>query len=281
MFKQAKNLIDYMHRQDNYTIYTPNEIFDELKQSNIKPVHIPFAYSYYFLVSYLYKMCAYDEITPSQKELKEWLGFSSNNKTINYIVKKGGVLDHLLYTQTTTDYPVSYHRDDYGDIEFDTVQNEDDYMKELYRSRHSARYIIKHPVKCFSRYPVYDLNCLDGTFYQTFDTHRTELSTIQFMLSHSELGVTGFYIYQFLLYKCDKFPEGYKMTYQQLADELGYYHVTITKYLKLLISYNCISANSEMSKYYTWYSYKVNHYSQFSNVKEEKYSGTELSKLLG
>lgn len=258
MFKQAKNLIEYMHRQDNYTIYTPNEIFEELKRSNIKPVHLPFAYSYYFLVSYLYKMCAYDEITPSQKEIKEWLGFSGNNKTIDYIIKKGGILDQLLYTQTTTDYPVSYHKDEYDDIEFDTVQNEDDYMKELYRSRHSARYIIKYPVKCFSRYPVDDLNCLDGTFYQMFDTHRTELATIQFMLSHSELGITGFYIYQFLLYKCDKFPEGYNGTYEQIHNETGMSIKTLTRYIKKLETYNCITIQRNHNRNMKKNSYTIN-----------------------
>lgn len=279
MFKQAKNLIDYMYRQDNYTIYTPNEIFEELKRSNIKPVHIPFAYSYYFLISYLYKMCAYDEITPSQKELKEWLGFSSNNKTIDYIVKKGGVLDQLLHTQTTTDYPIACHKDDYGDIEFDTVQNEDDYMKNLYRSRHSARYIIKYPIKCFSRCPVDDLNCLDGTFYQIYDTHRTELSTIKFMLSKNELAVTAFYIYQFLLYKCDKVEE-YDGTIEQISNEIGLCKATISKYVNLLNLYNCINIRVEINGYMKRNFYTVNNYTQF-NDNPINYSGDELINMLG
>lgn len=280
MFKQAKNIIEYMDRQSNYTLYTPNEIFIELRDSSIKPVHIPFAYSYYFLISYLYKLCAYDEITPSQKELKEWLGFSSTNKTIDYIVKKGGVLDQLLYTQATTDYPVGCHEDEWGDIEFDTVQNEDDYMKELYRSRHSPRYSIKYPVKCFSRYPVDDLNVLDGTYYQMIDTHRTELSTIKFMVSNSELGVTAFYIYQFLLYKCDKFSEGYNGTFEQIHIETGLSVKTLTRYIKKLELHNCIVVNREWRNYVKRNTYMVNNRINFKE-SVDLYDDIELIKAFG
>lgn len=274
-----------MDKQSNYTLYTPNEIFEELKNSGIKTLHLPFTYSYYFLVSYLYKQCAYHYITPNNNDIKMYLGLCDKYRYVDYIIKKGGELDQLLFTQTTTNYPVGFEYDEEGYIEFDLLQDEESYIKEMYMKRHSNNYNIKYPVKCFSRYPVDDLNCLDGTYYQMLDTHRTELSTFKFMLSNSELGVNGFYLYQFLLYKCDKF-EKYTGTIKMIQDELPFTERYLYKYLKLLKDYGCIQIESTQTynskgKLVKRNEYTIKHHSQFKLTEDSQvdYYKEELELL--
>src|SRR5437763_8036906 len=93
-------------------IFMPNEIFDDFKSGFDSGVHKAFAYSYYYVVNYLYRYTKYsfgERFT--QPEIMEFLGYSASNKKLNYITKKDGLLDQIGYTKTTTDYPVQWNFD--------------------------------------------------------------------------------------------------------------------------------------------------------------------------
>lgn len=256
-----------MNNQSNYTIYTPNEIFEDLMRSDIKPTHYAFTYTYYFTISYLYRHAAYHYITPTVEDLKVYLGLNPEYKPVNYIIKKGGVLDKLGYTESTTNYPISHHYDEDDFIEFDYVKNQPDQIKEPYLDRHNNRYSIRLPLKTLSRHSLTNPDNLDGTLYQTINTHATDLSVANYMLSISELGCTAFYIYQFLKYKSDKSASiglgGYQIKYEYLSEMLGLSENTINKYTLLLKKYNCIEI--EKGEYFlkTSNRYFLNIFSEF------------------
>lgn len=237
-------LREFMNKQSNYTIYTPNEIFEDLLNSDIKPNHYAFTYTYYFTISYLYRHAAYHYITPTIEDLKVHLGLNSEYKPINYIIKKGGVLDKLGYTESTTNYPISHYYNEDDFIEFEYVKEQPDQIRESYLDRHNNRYSIRVPLKMLSRDALTNPNNLDGTLYQTINTHATELSVANYMLSNSELGYTAFYIYQFLKYKCDESSsiglEGYRIDYERFSEMVGLSVKTINKYINLMKKYNCL-----------------------------------------
>src|SRR5699024_11535773 len=98
--KIKEYIVKLNYRDGQSRHFMPNEIFKDL-QSNIKTsTHIAFAYSYYYLTSWLYRNVKYAEDLPIEintKTLKKLLGYNQNYKPINYIIKKNGVLEQINY----------------------------------------------------------------------------------------------------------------------------------------------------------------------------------------
>lgn len=224
------NLKNILIPNDNDKVYIPNEIFDDFfKQGKIKPLsHAAFGYSYYCLVSYLFRYCKYGgDVLFHQPTLKTILGYSPKHKGINKLIKKDGILDEIGYTETIRDIPLRLIWND-RDIEFEMYSDMDDDMKSIMGL--TKNFKIKYPVKAFYRT---EESCKegirDGTFYEIHNTHEFDVNVFIELISH--VGVIGFYLYQFFKHKNNLYGE-YKKSVEELIIETRISNTTLNKYIK-------------------------------------------------
>jgi hypothetical protein len=227
-------------------IYLPNEVFTDLK------LHIPngsqtaFAYSYLYYITYLYRYCKYisdngDKVT--QEAIKEVLGYSPKNKKVDYIIKKGGVLDNLMYSETTTDYPIQYFYDDDDLLTFETISN----YKGIIKNLNDRNFKIKKPLRAFHRsLKAIEDKELSGTFYEVENTHRIDFRVFLTIIMNGDLGTAGFYLYGYLKHKNDIFKSGYQRSYEKLGFDTGFSEKTVRKYVNLLEFNNLISVERKL-----------------------------------
>lgn len=252
-YEEIKNTVhynDYKGYESN--IYMPNEIFDELKGNIKNTPHVAFAYSYVYLITWLYRYVKHtngiDVI--SNSTIKEILGYNSNTRTINYLIKKNGLLDQMGYTSTERDFPVQVAFED-GALEFLLVSELDDKSNPKYCYEFSTEkvvrddiplnFTIKKPVKAFER-EVDENGCIEveGTFYDIENTHCIPFEIFMYCMSNEDIGCTGFYLYAYLKHKNDLFENGYDVSLESLTFETGIAERTLDKYLGMLKSYKMI-----------------------------------------
>jgi hypothetical protein len=220
-------------------IYMPNEIFIDLHKAYIKeqlksPSHIAFAYSYYFFIILLYRYCYYGIEEFTQAKIKECLGYAPNYQSIDYLIKKNGVLDQLGYTKTTKDYPVNWDLSEFG-LEFETWSEIKSNYKDIKTYLNDRNFKIKYPIKAFHRTKEsFQDNNPDGTFYDIQNTHGIKIDTFIEIMDNEQLGTTGFYLYAYLKYKNDIYKDGYCKSLENLEEETKIKHTTLIKYLKML-----------------------------------------------
>ena len=75
------------------------------------------------------------------------LGYAESNRTMNYITKKGGLLDEIGYTESTKDIPLGW---ELKDIEGLTFTMATDMPKEMLQPI-SKMLFLKKPLKAFDR----------------------------------------------------------------------------------------------------------------------------------
>lgn len=215
-------------------IYLPNEVFADLKLNIDNSSQIAFAYSYLYYITYLYRYCKYidgngNKVT--QEVIKEYLGYSPKNKKIDYIIKKGGILDNLQYTETTTDYPIQFLYDEDDMITFETIYD----YKEVIKNINDRNFRIKKPLRAFYRsIRAIEEGDLTGTFYEVENTHRIDFDIFHSIISDPNLGVVGFYVYGYLKHKNDLFASGYQRSYEKIGIDLNMSEKTIRKYTNSL-----------------------------------------------
>lgn len=221
-------------------IYIPNEIFNDLRMLHDKgSSHVAFAYSYYYLISWLYRYAKYGELSIDVKMIKQVLGYSPENKKVNYLIKKNGILDEIGYTYTDTDYPLSWDFNN-GDINFMMLSDMDEEVKNLLIKQKGKNYKIKVPVKGLWRSVDSEKeNLWDGTFYEIDYTHEMSFDVFMKCMENNELGVSGFYLYGYLKYRCQWFCE-YNRSIEKIAEDIGMSRNTADKYLTLLDKHRLI-----------------------------------------
>ncbi|MBT2680154.1 hypothetical protein J7E38_14155 [Bacillus sp. ISL-35] len=234
-------------------IHMPNELFDELRSNINNSQQLAFAYSYLYLTTYLYRHCKYYNVGGLDNDkIKEILGYSSNTRSINPLIKKGGLLDQLQMTSTVKDFPLSWTYDSLtknlefmmfseldGEDDEETIQN---VKKSLGR-----KYSIKLPVRAFYRYPhieeckeAYEDGDEDGTFFEVENTHQIPFEVFMFCMANDKIGTIGFYIYSYIKMMNNFYKGGYDCPVEKLAKETGIATRTLTNYLDELKKYNMI-----------------------------------------
>jgi hypothetical protein len=214
-------------------VHMPNEIFNELQLNIDNSRQVAFAYSYIYYITYLYRYCKFIDKNGNrvtQERIKEYLGYSPKNKKIDYIIKKGGVLDTIQYTTTTNDYPIRYYFED-NIIFFETISD----FKDIFQNTNERNFKVKMPLRAFHRCQdsISD-GLLTGTFYEVENTHRIEFEAFERMMESPNLGVVAFYIYGYLRHKNDLHREGYQRSFEKIGIELGMSDKTVRKYIDLL-----------------------------------------------
>jgi hypothetical protein len=132
-------------------IFMPNEIFEELKNNISNTQQLTFAYSYLYLITYLYRHCKYYNVGDIDgNKIKEILGYSSNTRSINPIIKKGGLLDQMELTSTEKDFPTEWHFDSFsGDLVFDMLSEFDEDYQVIIKEGLSRKFTVKKPIRSF------------------------------------------------------------------------------------------------------------------------------------
>lgn len=219
----------------------PSEIFNDLKPLHSKgSSHVAFAYSFYYLISWLYRYAKYGELNIDTGMIKQVLGYSKTYPEINYIIKKNGFLDQIGYTVSSTDYPIAWSFNN-GDIDFTLLSDLDSELRKIIQSRKGKNYKIKIPVKAIWRNEDSQIEGIeDGTIYEIEYTHEMPFDVFMKCMSNKRIGIEGFYIYGYLKYRCDKFGE-FNASMDKLANDTGMSRSTVNRYTGALMKEGLIS----------------------------------------
>ncbi|QAV18833.1 hypothetical protein PC41400_14555 [Paenibacillus chitinolyticus] len=107
----------------------------------------------------------------------------------------------------------------------------------------SKNYFIKQPLKAFYRTEESkQIGIKDGTYFVIDNTHVFDFVCFQTILQ-DEIGLNGFYIYQYISHKCDLFLNGFDIGITQLEKSISIPKRTIFRYLELLQSKGYITIN--------------------------------------
>ncbi|MEH7393324.1 hypothetical protein [Bacillus sp. JJ1474] len=238
-YEEIEKLLQYHERESK--VFIPNEILEELKCHIPNSPHIAFAYSYYYLICWLYRYAKYGVINDiDNKKIKEILGYTAITKGLDYLIKKNGVLDDLGYTITTKDFPLSWtYEDDF--LEFDLLSDMDEDIQRNVKQQYSRKYTIKFPPKAFHRTKESkEDSYLDGTFYEVDNTHLIPFEVFLFCMSKKELECTGFYLYSYIKRMNDYHSGGWDVSIENMALDTGIAENTLIRYLDQLRKYKMI-----------------------------------------
>lgn len=248
-YKDFLELMDYNTRQKKH--FMPNEIFNDLASLNMKPVHIAFTYSFYYLVSWLYRQGKYGDLEISNKFIKKALNYNPSNKSLDYIIKEEGVLDRANYTHSTKNYSIGVKEvlsdgsPIFMEVE-DLSQDERGILYKRVNRNFKAKYPVKHMHRC---HEDFESMSLTGVFYDISNTHQVNFDVFSFCMSNKNIGITGFYIYSFLKNKSQSFNNLYQVSYDRLSAETGIPYSTLAKYLDVLRSYEIINGIQSQDYY--------------------------------
>lgn len=249
-YQEIKKYLQYNENESK--VYMPNEIFEDLQNNMKKTVHIPVAYSYYYLVTWLYRHAKYYNIPIDNKKMKEILGYSPSYPEIDYIFKKNGLLDVMGYTETVKDYPVLWTFED-NFLEFEMLSEYDEYTQKVHKETRSRKYTIKYPVKAFERVIAHgeDTLELEGTFYDVENTHLIPFEVFMYCMNNKDIGCTGFYLYSYLKMKNQIFTNGYDVAMDKLAEQVGLPIKTMKDSLKQLRQFKMVEGIQNMEFFCT------------------------------
>lgn len=209
-----KARVEYYEKNDKHgKVYMPNDIFellstnDELMSKQSPDMAV--AYTYTYLITWLWRNAKYGQMENENTDvgaIKEMLGYTSTNKTLDYIVKKGGVTDKLGLTQTLNykEAPINYEMD--GSVPtFFTQEDLDEHMNP--EALEEAKQYRPNNKRKTVKMPVFSLYDTDGEYGQgTFggnieNTHEIDFNVFIQCMTNPNLGCKAFYLYGFLKFK--------------------------------------------------------------------------------
>ncbi|MFE4525071.1 hypothetical protein ACFRCQ_23690 [Cytobacillus firmus] len=341
-YETIEELLQYNEKESK--IFIPNEIFDDLKKkfNELKPDikddksaaiittstgvkrrkrgknkglninHLAFSYSYYYLISWIYRYAKHrttNEIIDNGK-VKEILGYNADTKGLDYITKKNGLLDQMEYTKTDKDFPLTWTFNQFEGLEFSMLS---EYIEaetkdnpfvtkssilEMYQI--PRKYTVKYPVKAFYRTQESDYE--NGTFYEVENTHMIPFDVFMYCMDNENIGTIGFYLYCFIKRMNDFYSGGWDTSIENLILETEIPESTLLKYIDVLrkykmidVEYNqeyfCLALDPKDRKANTYtvndfdlFTYKPQSYKKMEIISVEEYKKKkeeEFVKLFG
>lgn len=222
----SKWFSEYVDREDR-TVNIHIEVFDDLmkwlNKGEIKKQHdIPFIFTYWWLINYLWKYAKYGEFVIRVPDIKEMLNISPTTKTYDYIFKKGGLLDNNEWTDNVTNYPIAYKYD--GHIEYNMIHDfihSDDFERELYYQQYGKNYLVKKPLLAYERLDGEYLK--EGTIWSKEDVFTLTFREFNECMSNVKLGILGFYLYSYIKWKYKMYGSSMVgITYKEFEKCTGY-----------------------------------------------------------
>lgn len=250
MIHLKEHFINLLTNEGDGKVRLHNRIFKQLS-SNIKNKNdstniqqVAFAYSYLTAISFLYKYTHFvdidNELYIQNSDIKELLGYNRVTKTIDKVIKKGGILDSIGLTATTKDYPIRYKISTDEKIngisirEFVTVSelevNDINYeaIKRIVKNRN---YEIKEPIFLTTRFEDSEY----GTLYNVANTHDITLNEFLTFVTAPDLNNIDFLLYGYFKSKCKGYPENMKaMAMYKICLELGMANTAFISHLEVL-----------------------------------------------
>lgn len=288
--KRLREIFDYNPKEGK--VFIPNEIFDILKENISKAPHISFAYSYLYLCTWLYRYAKHFNVELfDNKKIKEILGYSANNQSLDYLIKKDGLLDRIECTESTKDYPIRWNYNSKEGLTFEMASSYKDYSE--YMNPIPKRFFLKYPTKGFYRIGKdvegneYEYQ---GTFYDVSNTHEIPFEVFMYCMSNREIGCTGFYLYSYIKQKNDYMPQGYGSSLDRLAKDTGLSRRSLNSYMDVLKGYRMIDfkhnqeyyvigldsnerkSNSYIARSYEFFEKRRKPYKKISFITEKKYN---------
>ncbi|PEQ83391.1 hypothetical protein [Bacillus cereus] len=240
-------------------VFMPNEIFDDLikaidvKEEGHSSKHIAYAFSYIYLITYLYRYAKIsNEHDFSEEGLKRLLTVSPTSKGkkgVNYITKRGGLLEELGYIYKVTDFPLAYFFDEEEkSIEFEYFSQvvEDGVPSQFVTNLKNKK--INYPVKLLKTRIVKTSNGkeeLDPILDDVYYTTRIDLDIFIYCMSRKELGVESFYLYSFIKFMNDIYGVCWNCPLVDLPKKVGMQLDVIKSKLKSMEQYGMLHNTHE------------------------------------
>lgn len=257
--EKLKELICFNDEHERY-VALPNNLFDKLlalvEKKELKSQHVGYAFSYLYLQTYMFRYTKYDKFIPTAGEIKEILGYSQTNKTLDYITKRNGLLDEHKITETSNDFVlVSEFESDILTFTYASNLGGIEWYRKHYNVGLSQTYKI--PIFGFHTNPDdYEdfIEPHDGTFYEFNDDTSDSYTLIDFevfayMMANKELGVNAFYLYCYLLHKNNTLFESYDASTKRLSDETGLSSKTVQRYRDNMRAFNVMTLVHQMDHF--------------------------------
>src|SRR5690606_2429898 len=252
MIKHFKN-IQYLYGNDAY-VQIPNDIFRTLskniknKSGNTNIKQSSFAYAYIICVSFLYKYAQFVDINNKtyiqNTDLKQILGYSKTTKSVDYIIKKDGVLEKIGLLKTVKDYPVSVM---YGEDEYNNFKIREFITLSMMDKSHPTYKIIKNIVKNKNyevKEPVFmfKYNGGAGSLYDYSNTHRVTIKEFIKFICDEKIDNIDLMLYFFSKSQCYNLnnKNTKSIPLLQITSDIGigkesfYYHLKIIKDKRML-----------------------------------------------
>jgi hypothetical protein len=261
---ELEGIVEYDYKgRENYLLM-PNEVIEmlvkdeELNRTNAP--HVAVAYTYVFLITWLYRYAKYGSVeleNTTQKAILKIMSISETNKEYSYIFKKGGVLDRLGVTATHSfaKAPVRWFPDevgDYGFPQFMFFEEWDDEIKNILTGGASLkRRQVKEPQLATGyRNPLNkedEVDGYNGTFYDNGKeyTHMVGMAAFIKCVTTEDLGINAFYMLSFLRSRYGKNTH-VSISLDTISAESGMKPSTRDKALKMLKAYHmlfCLPSN--------------------------------------
>lgn len=253
---------DYKGRE-NYLLM-PNEIIGMLvkdeKLIKVNAPHVAVAYTYVFLITWLYRYAKYGKMELSDttdKAIKKIMGISETSKEYNYIFKKGGVLDRLGLTATHSfnKAPINWYPVEEGDfsiIEFQLFEEMFEEIKQIWTGGETLkRRQVKEPLLATGfRNPFNEEGCeedYNGTFFEGGKeyTHMVGMDAFIKCMTTGDLGINAFYMLSFIRSRYGA-NDGVSISLETISEESGIKPTTRDTALKMLKGYHmliCMPSN--------------------------------------
>lgn len=227
-------------------VQMPNGIFRDLsdgiknkEEANIQ--QISFAYVYLVTISFLYKYAHFVDLDNGtyiqNSDIKQILGYNKTTKTIDKLIKRGGILEDLGLISTTKKYPVyvEYTENKSENLsmrEFVTIdmidKNFSNY-KKIKSIVKNKNYEIKEPTFFFQ----YKEDV--GSLYNYERTHKITLKEFINLVFEEDMDNIEILLYFFFKYKCYGLKRNMKsLALYKIILEIGISRDAFYKYLNNL-----------------------------------------------
>lgn len=236
--KELKEMLDYNEKESR--LHMPNEIFTDLKDNIDKAPHVAFSFSYVYLATWLYRHTKYFNVGfINNTKVKEILGYKPSNRTVNYLIKQGGLLEDLDYLESMKDFPISWQILE-GGIHFDMFSDNEEYAQG--NPHVKQNYFINKPARGFVRNFEDEMGeySIDGTFYKIGNTTVIPFEVFLYCMGNKDIGCSGFYLYSYIKSKSDIFDE-YTASLDEMSKDTGVPETSLKKILDKLKGYGLVS----------------------------------------
>lgn len=256
--EELRKMVEFNRKHENFLLM-PNEVIEMLVKDEelTDGTAIAVAYSYIFLITWLYRYTKYGALsfdTINVKGIKTMLGLSPTNNTYDYIIKKGGILDRLKITETHNfnEAPITVwvdKEDNYGYPEFTYFKElEDDSKAYSLNGQTTKKKTIKEPLLATGmRKPLgEEEEEYNGTFFEGGKefTHMIPFEAFLECITNPKLGCEAFYLYSFVQCRMGG-GEVVSISQEGIMKNSGFKSTSLNKYMKELKAFGLIGGIPE------------------------------------